>query len=229
MARKKQARGTPRRFRDRITGLKKVKASTLRAHPKNWRTHNDRQRSALEGVMSEIGFAGAVLTYEDEDGLVLVDGHLRADIADDDEIPVLLTDLTEAEAMKVLASFDVIGSMAGVDIEAFDALLAELSFDSHDLTKALTELLNASSAEVLDFDDAKPTRASGDQMQVMELQPMEHYDYVIVLARHRSDWQRLTALFGLDKVQDPNRRTRKVGLARAVDARRLLDIFDAKV
>ncbi len=67
--------------RDRIKELRRVKASRLRPHPKNWRTHPVAQQDALRGVLAEIGYADALLARELPDGsLELVDGHLRAEI-----------------------------------------------------------------------------------------------------------------------------------------------------
>src|SRR5262245_6791023 len=54
--------GVRMNIRDRITELRRVKASELRPNPKNWRTHPDAQRNALRGVLSEIGYADALLT-----------------------------------------------------------------------------------------------------------------------------------------------------------------------
>ncbi len=55
-------------------------------------------------MLAEIGFAGAVLAREMPDGLMLVDGHLRAETAaPDQEIPVFVLDVTETKADKLLA------------------------------------------------------------------------------------------------------------------------------
>ena len=65
-------------IRNRVTGFRRVKASEILPHPKNWRTHNDKQRKALRSVLESIGFAGAILTYTDNEGnLRAIDGHLH--------------------------------------------------------------------------------------------------------------------------------------------------------
>src|ERR1043165_3043504 len=94
-------------FQDRIKEFRRVRASDLIANPKNWRKHPEAQRKAMRAVLAEIGFAGAVLAREDESGrLVLIDGHLRAEAASGADVPVLVLDVTEAEADKILATFD---------------------------------------------------------------------------------------------------------------------------
>ncbi|MCP4549634.1 MAG: hypothetical protein GY835_24530, partial [bacterium] len=55
-------------IRDRIKELRRVKASELRPHPANWRTHPKAQQDALRGVLAEIGYADALLCRELPDG-----------------------------------------------------------------------------------------------------------------------------------------------------------------
>lgn len=110
--------------RDRVKELRRVPASELRPNPKNWRTHPTEQADALKGLLAEVGFAGAALAYELPDGsLQLIDGHLRAEAVPGQPIPVLVLDVTEAEADKLLATFDPIGAMAGADAAKLDDLL----------------------------------------------------------------------------------------------------------
>jgi hypothetical protein len=43
-------------IRDRIIGLRRVRASELRPSPANWRTHPAAQSDALRGLLAEIGY-----------------------------------------------------------------------------------------------------------------------------------------------------------------------------
>lgn len=135
--------------RDRILGLRRVPASELRAHPKNWRIHPPAQREALSEVLARVGYADAVLARPTPDGLEIIDGHLRAETTPDQDIPVLIVDLDDEEADLVLATHDPIGAMAGADADAIAALLDDLALDPGPLRDLLTEL--AESAE-----DSKP-------------------------------------------------------------------------
>ena len=56
-------------------------------------------------MLADVGIADAVIARETSAGLVLVDGHLRADLDPDQLLPVLVTDLDEA-AGKVLATLE---------------------------------------------------------------------------------------------------------------------------
>lgn len=128
-------------IRDRIRELRRVKASELRPNPKNWRTHPQAQQDALRGVLAEVGIADALLARELPDGsLMLVDGHLRADTDPSTEWPVLILDVTEAEADKLLATFDPLAAMAEADGAKLDSLLREIDTGSEALQKMLAEL-----------------------------------------------------------------------------------------
>jgi hypothetical protein len=128
-------------IRDRVRELRRVKASELRPSPRNWRTHGRAQRDALQGLLAEVGYAGALLARELPDAsLELIDGHLRAETTPDALVPVLVLDVTEAEAAKLLASLDPLAAMAQADAAALDGLLREVSTGNQALAQMLTDL-----------------------------------------------------------------------------------------
>jgi DNA modification methylase len=115
-------RGPP--VRNRIVGLRRVRAGDLLENPRNWRRHPAHQRSALRALLAEIGYADALIAREEEDGrLVLLDGHLRRSLDPDQEVPVLITDLTEEEGDKLLATLDPLAALAVPDPERLVELL----------------------------------------------------------------------------------------------------------
>ena len=123
---RQQARQGQLSIRDRVIDFRRVPAGELRANEKNWRLHPDGQRSALMAMLNDIGFAGALLAREVDGKLELLDGHLRADIAADSQVPVLVTDLNDQEATKLLATYDPLSAMAEVDMEALGKLVVEI-------------------------------------------------------------------------------------------------------
>ena len=116
--------------KDRIKSLRRVRAGDLRPNPKNWRLHSREQQDALQGILSEVGWADAVLARETADGLEIVDGHLRAEISPDEKIPVLILDIDEVEADKILATHDSIGAMATADVEKLADLVEGIEIGS---------------------------------------------------------------------------------------------------
>jgi len=126
---------------DRVKELRRVPASELKPNPRNWRTHPTMQQDALRGVLAEVGFADAVLARELPDGsLELIDGHLRAETAGDAVVPVLVVDLDDQQAAKVLLTHDPLAAMAGVDPESLASLLAEAHTEHPAVGKLLDSL-----------------------------------------------------------------------------------------
>jgi len=128
-------------IRDRIRELRRVKASDLRPSPRNWRTHNTAQKDVLRGVLAEIGMADALLARELPDGtLELIDGHCRADVDSNMTWPVLILDVTEEEANKLLVTIDPLAAMAGADAAKLDGLLKDMLIDNDSVKLMLEEL-----------------------------------------------------------------------------------------
>ena len=128
------------KIRDRVKELRRVPAGELIPNPKNWRTHPKAQQDALRGILAEVGSAGAVLARETPSGLMLIDGHMRADTDPTAVWPVLVLDVTEAEADKLLATYDPVSAMAETDPVKLDALLREVDTGCESLSEMLAEL-----------------------------------------------------------------------------------------
>jgi ParB-like chromosome segregation protein Spo0J len=119
------------KIRDRIRELRRVKASDLVPHPGNWRVHGKAQTAALKGLLAEVGYADALLARELPDGkLMLIDGHLRRDTTPNQEVPVLILDVTEAEANKILLTLDPLAGMAEANQAAIKELLRTVTTES---------------------------------------------------------------------------------------------------
>jgi len=128
-------------IRDRIKGLRRVRASELRPSPANWRTHPVAQSDALRGLLAEIGYCDALIARElDDGGLELIDGHLRAETTPEIEVPVLVLDVDETEARKILTTLDPLAALAGADAGKLDKLLKEFQTDSEAVQKMIDGL-----------------------------------------------------------------------------------------
>jgi hypothetical protein len=88
------------------------------------------QADALKALLREIGIANALLTRELSDQrLMLIDGHLRADVMPEQEVTVLVLDVNEEEADKLLISLDPLAAMATADSERLNELLETVRSD----------------------------------------------------------------------------------------------------
>jgi hypothetical protein len=155
-------------IRDRIVELRRVRAGDLIPHPLNWRVHPRRQQDALRAILAEVGFADALLARQLSDGrLQLIDGHLRAETTPDLHVPVLVLDVTEAEAAKLLASLDPLAALAEADAEKLEELFQEFQTASPALTAMLADLAEEAGAAPPTARENAPEPAIPETWQVV--------------------------------------------------------------
>lgn len=200
-----------------------VRASELRRHPKNWRMHGDDQRGALLHLFKDVGFVSAIIARELGDrSLEIIDGHLRSDMAGDQLLPVLVVDLDDAEAAKVLATFDPISAMADTDFVMLEALFRDIPTEFFDENAHMRQIA-ADIEQQLAREERADAKEDGKEIPGMALTPHEHYDYLVVLATTTHEWNVLCDRLGLT----PERRRGRMGTCRAMRAARLLDLLPA--
>ena len=207
-------------LRDRVVELRRVPAGTLKPNPKNWRLHPEGQRSAMSEMLEQIGFVGALAARETKEGLELLDGHLRADIAAESTVPVLVLDLTDDEADQMLATYDPLSGLALIDGDKLDGLLKGITLDENaEIRRMLSDL----HVELVDEVEGKPE--TGREVEGMALTPHEHYDYLLVLATTTQEWNVLCERLGLEPEA---RRHGRMGTCRAIRASKLLEHVPAE-
>jgi DNA modification methylase len=167
--------------RDRIKDFRRIKASELRPHPRNWRKHPQAQQDALRGVLAEVGYVDALMVRTLPDGSwQIVDGHLRAETTPDTEVPCLVVDLDDAEAAKVLATFDPLAAMAESNAANLDALLREFNTGSEALSAMLNDL-----AKDAGCDWAKTGEVVEDEVPEPPVDPVTKPGDLWLLGEHR--------------------------------------------
>src|SRR5438477_8454588 len=117
--------------RNRIKEHRRVRAGDLVPHELNPRTHSEAQKSALQSLYEEIGFARSLLAYELPDGrLKLIDGHLRKSMTPDELVDVEVLDVNDSEARALLLAIDPLAQLAGYDDEVLSRLREQTEKDS---------------------------------------------------------------------------------------------------
>lgn len=137
MPRKRTAQPPPV-WANRIVRYGEESPDQLLAHEKNWRIHTHVQEEALRRVFETVGVTQNIIVSE-RSGKCL-DGHLRISMAisaGQPTLPVTYVDVTPEEESLVLATFDRITAMAGVDQEKLDELVAESVENFPDLSELL--------------------------------------------------------------------------------------------
>lgn len=179
---------------NRIVGEGWEKPEALKANPANWRTHAPEQREAMREMMESVGWVQRVIVNR-KTGHV-VDGHMRIEEAirkKEPRVPVVYVELTEAEERRVLALFDPVATMAGIDKSRLREVLADLRGDSIGLTKLISGL-----REKAGVDDG-----AADEPPEVEFteELLEEHNYVVLYFDNSVDWLYLQSLYPLADVK----------------------------
>jgi len=214
-------------FRNRILEYMEIDSSQILDHPLNPRKHTNQQRAAMKGVLSEIGIADAVLVYKSQragGAYVAIDGHMRKNDFSG-QWPCLVLDLDDAEADLYIQVHDPVSQMANTDLDILNMLRDKAEFDDASVRVMLDGIGTwqpggqKAKGQKDDADPGQDSDPNDEPIPEMELQPYEHYDYLLVLATSSFDWNFLVGRFDLESVDgstDP--RHRKFGLGRAITA-----------
>ncbi|KPV54289.1 hypothetical protein SE17_04715, partial [Kouleothrix aurantiaca] len=127
-------------WQNRIVGHEEVDPLTLKAHPKNVRTHASAQRRLMESALDELGHVGKIVVSQRTRRVL--NGHLRVELAigrDEETIPVTWIDVDEQEELVVLAFFDQIGDGAKIDAAKLQSTLSQVSAESDGLRTMLAD------------------------------------------------------------------------------------------
>jgi hypothetical protein len=88
--------------------------------------------------------------------LQILDGHARTSLAPDSEIPVLVLDLNDEEADKLLATLDPLAAMAEANQQALDDLLGSITTKSEALRAMLDGLPSGDPPVYGTFPESRP-------------------------------------------------------------------------
>jgi hypothetical protein len=228
-------------IRNRIVEMRNIPESELLNHDRNPRKHPAAQKNAMAGVLEEIGAVQALVVYKSERAggkYVLIDGHMRKnEFPLEGGWPCVVTDLTDDEADLMLQAFDPIGAMAMTDNMMLDDLRSRLQFSDASVEIALDAMgdLRRGKRERNRSQDAPEDDPEDDGRRgipEMELQPYEHYDYVLILFKTVLDWNWFCEKVGIQRVDgsaDPKHRMkRKFGLGRAMPGQKMVEIIQQR-
>lgn len=127
-------------IRDRVKEIRKIRAGDLMKNPKNWRVHPQAQTNAMKGILRELGAADVLKAYPSGETMILLDGHLRSDVAPDFIWNVAILDFTDAEADEYLVTHDTLTGMAEADTEKLKLLIDGVKTEDKDLASMLEKV-----------------------------------------------------------------------------------------
>lgn len=182
---------TPAALAVRNREIRRVRVADIVDNPKNYRTHDDLQRSSFRATVGEIGWYGYPDVFEHPDfpgRVMLIDGELRSHhlaehYGPDAFIDVNLTDFSPTEADKALATKDPLAGMAGVEKAALAGLLNELEAGSAEFEALIATLAEREQIDldrVLGDGSGDGSGGSGDADAPARVEPAALRDRFIV-------------------------------------------------
>jgi len=209
-------------WRNRIVDHTDEDPNTLAAHPLNYRVHELLQRKATYDSLAEVGQVKSVLANKRTGRLL--DGHLRCALAVSGRQPTIQVewvDVSEQEEANIIALLNFTESMAGVDDERLQALMAEVKVDN----PQLQETLEYEARKMLPKTNKdKEEKEAGTYEISPEL--FERQDYLVFYFENEFDWQVACQRFGVHKVEAGKVSTstfERRGVGRVLPARVLLE------
>jgi hypothetical protein len=182
-------------IRDRIRELRRVRAADLRPNPRNWRIHPPEQQDALRGILAEVGYADALLARELPDGsLMLIDGHLRAETTPEAMVPVLVLDVDDAEAHKILLTHDPLAAMATPSDERLAPLLAEINTENAAVRRMIEALPNSPADSSTDQSHESRREVNVPESYQVVIECHDEQDQQAVFERMRAEGYRCRVL-----------------------------------
>ncbi len=140
-------------FTNRIIEHGVKPASEFLANPQNPRKHPQKQRDAVKGSLSTLGWIAPVIELSNG---YLLDGHERIwqamALGDSTPVPYIKVDLEEHEARLALATFDYITYLAEYDNAILDDLLQDVNTDSPELQSLLSDLASKNNSAIPSFE-----------------------------------------------------------------------------
>lgn len=157
----------PKPWQNRIVETGTLKPSEIIPNPDNWREHPERQQKAMTGALAELGWVQPVVINRTTGRLL--DGHMRVALAlrrQEEAVPVVWVELTDAEEKVALATIDPLGDLANRNEDDLYALIDQLTVGEADLAAFIGEL-DERDGDQADADDddsgageEKPDRAA---------------------------------------------------------------------
>lgn len=192
--------------------IEMMETDKLIPYENNPRNNESAVRSVAESI-KQFGFINPIVI---DDHNVIIAGHTRwkaSQVLGLEKVPTLkVSNLNQDQINAYRLVDNRTNELADWDL---DLLEQELSLI---VDVDMTEWFGDDEEEL---DEAKDKPKS--RLKNMELKAFEHYDYVVFVFRNTKDWLNIVNQFGLERVDAGYGETKKVGVGRVIDGKRLLE------
>lgn len=191
--------------------IKNLNIEEIRIYANNPRKNNNAVKYVVESI-KKFGMKQPLVVDKNK---VIVCGHTRYKAYLElgiKQVPcVLADDLTEDE----INAYRLADNKTA-EYSEWDETLLEFEIDN---------ILNIDMSDfgfLIDTDELDSKNIKEKDIKKMELRPFEHHDYIVFLFNNQHDFLNVVSFFGLEKV-DAGFTTKKIGLGRVIDGKKLLE------
>lgn len=186
----------------------------LKPYENNPRRNDDAVRFVANSI-KEFGFKNPIIIDKNN---VIVAGHTRLLAAKSlglEKVPCIMADdLTDDQIRAFRIADNKVSEFSQWEDAMLDLELLELG------TVIDMSQFGFPSIELEDEESKKKTQCA---VESMEIKAFEHWDYVVFVFDNQMDWMNVVNRFGLHKVNAGYGTTKKVGIGRVLNGKRLLD------
>jgi len=221
----------------------------LREAPYNPREITQRNLESLKVSLDEFGDLSGIVWNKRTGHIVC--GHQRLKALRDRYSDLTIGLMNDNETMALYSREDGDGvtfSIRVVDWDEIKEKAANIAANSQTVQGTFTQEVQTIASEIMEnlpdiFDKLnfaeirgldveeieQEANGAGTLVPAMELQPYEHYDYVLVLAKNTQDWEWLCEKLNLKRVNaSPIAGKKKIGLGRAIDVTKLRSLVEGR-
>ena len=175
---------------------------------------NDDAVEQVANSIQEFGFKVPIIIDKNN---VIVAGHTRykaSNLLGLKEVPCIVADdLTDEQIKAFRLADNKVGEKSEWDLDLLDLELEEIKDIDMDKFGFIK----------FDFEEEPTTNIKEKTLDSMEIKAFEHHDYVVFVFHNEMDWLKVVNEFGIKKVDAGYGQTKKVGVGRVIDGKRLLE------
>lgn len=191
-----------------------MNVSDLKPYENNPRQNEDAVQFVANSI-KEFGFKNPIIIDKNN---IIVAGHTRLLAAKSlgmQKVPCIIADdLTDDQIRAFRIADNKVAEYSKWEDAMLDLELLELG-PVIDMTQ-----FGFPSIEIEDEETKKKTQCA---VESMEIKAFEHWDYIVFVFDNQMDWMNVVNQFGLHKVNAGYGTTKKVGIGRVINGKRLLE------
>lgn len=191
-----------------------VKISDIVPYENNPRNNADAVDYVVNSI-KEFGFKNPIIIDRNN---VIVAGHTRLLAAKKiglTSVPCIIADDLTEEQIKAFRLVDnKVAEFSVWNENLLDLELSEIADFDIDMSEFGFDLM----------DESESSKSESEKRyESLQLKAFEHYDYVVFVFRNQFDWLKVVSEFDIKKVDAGYGKTKKVGVGRIIDGKKLLE------